>query len=185
MKEVKNVKNSFQKMEYRYLPEIVYGGIDGAVTTFAVVAGAMGASLSAIIILILGFANLIGDGFSMSISNYLSTKSEKELHPRHKHSFGKPPVKTALATFFSFLIVGFIPLFPFVLSALIKTTYLISSQFLYSFILTGLALIVVGIFKAEIVKKHPVRSAIETFVIGGIAAALAFGVGYLMKIIVG
>lgn len=182
---MKEAKNSFQKMEYKYLPEIVYGGIDGAVTTFAVVSGAMGASLSSAVILILGFANLIGDGFSMSTSNYLSTKSEKELHPKHRFSFGKPPIKTALATFFSFLIVGFIPLFPFVLSTLIKTSYLISSQFIYSFVLTGLALIIVGIFKGEIVKKHPIRSAIETLVIGGIAAGLAFGVGHFMRIILG
>ena len=56
-----------KKLEKRYLPEFVYGGIDGAVTTFAVVAGVIGASLSPAIVLILGFANLFADGFSMDI----------------------------------------------------------------------------------------------------------------------
>ncbi len=58
------------------LPEFVYGGIDGAITTFAVVAGAAGAHLESSIVIILGFANLIADGFSMSVGSYLSRKSE-------------------------------------------------------------------------------------------------------------
>ena len=52
-----------------YLSEFVYGGIDGAVTTFAVVAGATGASFEVKILLVLGFANLIADGFSMSVGS--------------------------------------------------------------------------------------------------------------------
>lgn len=61
------------------IEDFVYGAADGAVTTFAVVAGALGASLSPAIILILGFANLFADGLSMSIGSYLSTKTRREL----------------------------------------------------------------------------------------------------------
>ncbi|MEX0882520.1 MAG: VIT1/CCC1 transporter family protein [Cyclobacteriaceae bacterium] len=68
-----------------YLREFVYGGIDGAVTTFAVVAGAVGANLDPAIIIILGFANLFADGLSMSIGAYLSSKSEKENYHKHKN----------------------------------------------------------------------------------------------------
>lgn len=60
------------------IEDFVYGGTDGAITTFAVVSGAFGASLSISVILILGFANLLADGFSMSIGNYLSGKTHKE-----------------------------------------------------------------------------------------------------------
>ena len=67
-----------------YLGEFVYGGIDGAVTTFAVVAGAVGASLDSAVIIILGFANLLADGFAMSVGAYLSTKSEKDNYEKHK-----------------------------------------------------------------------------------------------------
>ena len=59
--------------------DFVYGASDGVVTTFAVVAGALGASLSPSIVLILGFANLFADGLSMSIGSYLSAKTKKEL----------------------------------------------------------------------------------------------------------
>jgi vacuolar iron transporter family protein len=61
-----------------YLRDWVYGGIDGAVTTFAVVAGVVGAELSNRVVLILGAANLVADGFSMAASNYSGTKTEHE-----------------------------------------------------------------------------------------------------------
>lgn len=62
----------------QYIKSVVYGGLDGIVTTFAVVAGVTGASLSSGIVLVLGFANLIADGLSMAVGDYLSTKSENE-----------------------------------------------------------------------------------------------------------
>ena len=63
---------------HSYLRDWIYGGIDGAVTTFAVVAGVVGAQLSTKIILIIGLANILADGFSMAASNYLGTKSEQD-----------------------------------------------------------------------------------------------------------
>ncbi len=62
----------------RYIKSLVYGGLDGIITTFAVVAGVAGAALSPGIVLILGFANLIADGLSMAIGDYLSTRAEQE-----------------------------------------------------------------------------------------------------------
>lgn len=62
----------------KYIGDMVYGALDGIITTFAVVAGAAGAALSMGIVLILGFANLLADGLSMGVGNYLSTKSEEE-----------------------------------------------------------------------------------------------------------
>ena len=67
-----------------YLGEFVYGGIDGSVTTFAVVAGAVGAGLDASVIIILGFANLLADGFSMSVGAYLSSKTERDNYYKHQ-----------------------------------------------------------------------------------------------------
>ena len=61
-----------------HIKSAVYGGLDGTITTFALVAGVAGASLGAGIVLILGFANLIADGISMAVGDYLSTKSQQE-----------------------------------------------------------------------------------------------------------
>ncbi len=74
----------FRRFEH-YLGEFVYGGIDGSVTTFAVVSGAVGAGLDSAIIIILGFANLLADGFSMSVGAYLSSKSEKDNYHKHRN----------------------------------------------------------------------------------------------------
>jgi VIT1/CCC1 family predicted Fe2+/Mn2+ transporter len=64
--------------KHSYLKDAVYGAIDGTVTTFAVVAGVVGAGLSTQTILILGVANLLADGFSMAVSNYMGTKTENQ-----------------------------------------------------------------------------------------------------------
>jgi len=62
-----------------FLKDIIYGGLDGIITTFAIVSGVAGANLSTSIILILGVANLLADGFSMAVGNYMGTKAEIEL----------------------------------------------------------------------------------------------------------
>lgn len=61
-----------------HLRDGVYGAVDGAVTTLAVVTGALGAQLSAGVVLVLGFANLVGDGFSMAVGNALGVRAERE-----------------------------------------------------------------------------------------------------------
>lgn len=65
-----------------YIGSMVYGALDGIVTTFAVVSGVAGAELGAKVILILGIGNLVADGFSMGTGDYLSTKSEREYYDR-------------------------------------------------------------------------------------------------------
>lgn len=69
----------------QYIGDVVYGAIDGIVTTFAVVSGVAGASLSSGIVLILGFANLFADGLSMAMGNYLGIKSELEYKQRERY----------------------------------------------------------------------------------------------------
>jgi vacuolar iron transporter family protein len=67
---------------HHYIRDLVFGAMDGTVTTFAVVAGALGASLSPGIIVVLGLANLLADGFSMAVGNLLGTRAEQQLHSR-------------------------------------------------------------------------------------------------------
>ena len=170
-----------------YLPEFVYGGIDGAVTTFSVVAGATGAALAPSVMLILGFADIFAGGFAIAVSNYLSIKSQLDLHRGHRDykefvKLGKHPVKAACAEFFSFALIGLIPLFSFIFPLL--SPGLESSQFTTSVFLTALALASVGAIKGVVVKKHWIRSSIETLLIGGFAAVLAFAVGKAVSLII-
>lgn len=166
----------------KYLPEFVYGATDGVVTTFAVVTGVIGAQLSPLIVLILGFANLFADGFSMALSDYLSVRSENEVDKKTK-KFEKNPKKTALVTFLSFSSIGFTPILPFALG--IFFTPIKQYQILLSIILTAIAFIIIGAVKGEVVGKHKVRSALETLVVGGIAATISFLVGYLLRSFIG
>jgi DNA damage-binding protein 1 len=61
-----------------WIKNVVYGGLDGIITTFAVVAGSVGAGLSRQVLLILGFSSLVADAFSMGMGDALSTKAEHQ-----------------------------------------------------------------------------------------------------------
>ena len=62
-----------------YIKDYVYGAVDGTITTFAIISGVMGANLSPKIVIILRIANLVADGFSMAVSNFLGTRAQQEL----------------------------------------------------------------------------------------------------------
>jgi VIT1/CCC1 family predicted Fe2+/Mn2+ transporter len=70
------------KSGVNYLRDWIYGGIDGAITTFAILAGVAGANLSAEIMLIVGLANLLADGFALAAGDYSATKSERDDYER-------------------------------------------------------------------------------------------------------
>jgi VIT1/CCC1 family predicted Fe2+/Mn2+ transporter len=80
------IAKRLSQTKHSYLRDWVYGGIDGVVTTFAVVAGVKGAHLSPLVIIILGLANLFGDGFSMAAANFIGTKTEAEEHKFYEQS---------------------------------------------------------------------------------------------------
>jgi VIT1/CCC1 family predicted Fe2+/Mn2+ transporter len=71
-----------QRPSPSYLHDFIYGAVDGAVTTFAVVAGVAGASLNETVVIILGGANLVADGFSMAASNFLGSRAERQQRDR-------------------------------------------------------------------------------------------------------
>ena len=220
----------------------MYGATDGAVTTFAVVAGVVGASLSPTIVLILGFANLLADGLSMAVGNYLSAKTrleyiektrkreeweidnlaeqeKQEIRDIYANKGFKEeileeivriitsrrkvwvdtmmreelgliesktrPLDTSITTFVAFNSVGLIPLFPFVVMFAAGLAVITSSDaFTYSIALTGVAFFLIGSVKGRMVQKPLIKSGINTLLIGGIAASVAFVVGYILNIVV-
>lgn len=223
-----------------HLQDFIYGSIDGAVTTFAIVAGVVGASLSTNIILILGFANLFADGFSMAIGNYQASKAQQEfiamkrkneeyeidnfeeqekqeirdiyekkgfkdelldeivriITSRRKvwvdtmmrEELGlveddRCPLNTAFSTFVGFNVIGLIPLLPFVILYVFDFG-INSNAFWYSIVFTGIAFFLVGMIKGKMVQKSIFRSGLGTMIIGGMAAFVAYFVGYSLNLLV-
>lgn len=164
---------------YRYLGEFVYGGIDGTITTFAVVAGSVGAGLDTNVIVILGFANLLADGFAMSIGAYLSANSERDKDQDHASS--KSPIFVGLSTYISFLIMGFIPLFIYVIDLFQDVSW---NLFVIASILTGIVFIVIGALKALVTNGKYVKAIAQTLILGALAAMVAFYVGDVLEKIV-
>jgi VIT1/CCC1 family predicted Fe2+/Mn2+ transporter len=70
--------------EHSYLGDFVLGAVDGTVTTFAIVAGAAGAGMSAGVACVLGLANVVADGFSMAASNYLKSRADRQIVERFR-----------------------------------------------------------------------------------------------------
>jgi VIT1/CCC1 family predicted Fe2+/Mn2+ transporter len=219
----------------------VYGAIDGAVTTFAIVTGVIGASLSPSIIVILGFANLLADGFSMAIGNYLSVKTQNEFIQRErkreeweidnrideekqeirdiyskkgfKEEFleeivriitsrrkvwidtmmreelglveGKyTPLVSAVNTFVGFNTIGIIPLIPFILVYLSSSNISISNALFYSIVATASSFYLIGSIRGKVVHKPMVASGFNTVLIGGVAAAVSYCIGYILSTII-
>jgi len=174
------MKTQKDKKKNSYLPEFVYGSMDGLVTTFAIVTGSIGAALPAGIILIIGFANVLADAFSMGSSSYLSAVSEESIH---EHTHKKRPIRKSIVTFISFAVVGLIPLLPF-LAAYIEplfAPYAIKT----SIIATMTAFAGVGYISGLKLGKNPMRTALRNVLIGGSAAVIAFGVGHALSKVFG
>lgn len=155
--------------------DAVFASDDGLITTFAVVAGSAGATLSPSIVLILGFANLFADGLSMATGRYLGVKSELDYEKAEEKHFEahSSPIKTALITYVAFIVAGFVPLIPFVLG--------IGKSFFLSAVLVALSLFVVGGFRSYFTKKKWLTSGIEMLTVGGLAAGVAYLVGYFVE----
>lgn len=223
-----------------YLREIVYGGVDGIVTTFAVVAGFTGASAGAVAakysiaaVLLFGLANLFADGASMGLGNFLSIRSDKNIYrnARKKEAaevknnreeeiqetmfllqekgFSKEdaesltniyqkndefwtdfmmqyelemdnpenenPLYTGLATFFSFIIFGFIPLSPYLVTSDVQ------AAFTGSVVATFLALVILGVIRVQATKEKPFQTIVEMVFIGGTSAVIAYIVGIFFR----
>lgn len=158
------------------LRDAVFASDDGIITTFAVVAGATGAQLAPRVVLILGFANLVADGFSMATGIYMGAKSESELEKAEGDSHWKYdyPLKQGIVTYLSFILAGFLPLIPFLLG--------VNLGFDYSVVIVGLSLFMVGVLKGLYSKKMWFKSGLEVLLIGGAAAFMAYFVGHFVDI---
>lgn len=157
-----------------YLRDIVYGALDGIVTTLAIVAGATGAALEPRVGLILGIANLVADGVSMGASNYLGLKAE--LEQTGASVAREQPLRHGLATTAAFAVAGAIPLLAYFVPYPMGITV-----FGWAAGFSIAALSVLGIVRARVAGQRPVRSVAEVLVVGVLVGASAYGIGVLAQ----
>jgi VIT1/CCC1 family predicted Fe2+/Mn2+ transporter len=225
--------------DHSYLKDFIYGAIDGAITTFAIVAGVAGAGMSAGVVIILGLANLLADGFSMAVSNFLGTRAEHQLGEKARleeeehiklfpegereeirrifsrkgfegeelehvvevitsdrkrwvdtmvqEELGLPldlpsEWKAGWTTFAAFVVAGSVPLLPYLINWVWPGT--IGALFPVSIIMTAVVFSLVGTAKSRFVEQRWFTAAAETVIIGGVAAAIAYGIGAALSGIV-
>jgi len=163
---------SLHGLARHYLGDLVYGANDGIITTFAVVAGVAGASLPARTILILGFANLLADGFSMGASNVLAIRSGEAVRASDGLGVEEPfAVRHGTATFLAFVLAGAVPLVAYLFPGSIE------GRFPAAAVLTLVTLFCVGALRSFVTRVGWFKSGIEMFVLGAVAAGVAYGVG--------
>jgi len=222
--------------EKNYLRDFIYGAIDGSITTFAIVAGVAGAGLSATVVVILGLANMLADGFSMAVGNYLGIRAENQLRDKTRRQEMREialypegereevrqifaakgfegnaldtivdtitsderlwvdtmlqdehgltlesanPLLAASITFVAFLSLGVLPLLPFLIDAV--SPGVITHPYLSSCATTAIAFIIIGVAKGAQVGSSRSVAALETLLMGGVAALLAYGIGYALN----
>jgi VIT1/CCC1 family predicted Fe2+/Mn2+ transporter len=162
-------------MARHYIRDLVYGANDGIVTTFAVVAGVAGGELSRTAVLVVGAANLVADGLSMAVGNFLSIRAnesarEAENLPEEEAA----PARHALATFLAFVIAGAVPLVPYVIPDHEP------GRLAWSVVLTFIALFTVGALRSTVTVDRWWRAGLEMLGLGAIVAAAAYGAGALI-----
>ena len=157
-----------------YLRDLIYGANDGIITTLAIVTGVTGAALQPRIVLILGMAHLLADGFSMGASNFLSIRSDEAARRADGRDSIEPfPVRHGLVTFAAFVVAGVVPLLSYI-------TDLGEAAFVVAVVLTVLALFAVGASRAAVTDGTWWRSGLEMTAVGVAAATVAYVVGALI-----
>jgi vacuolar iron transporter family protein len=171
----------------KYLKSAVFGASDGIITTFAIVAGVMGAGLAVEIILILGLANMVADGISMAVGDFLGERSKYKMDKdQGKRVSDKGLWKTSLVTFVSFVLAGSLPLSPYIFMIFgaglwPDIDFSQDQQFQLSILATGGAMFFVGSLRTFLTKGKWWKNGLEMLLIGGVAAVAAYLVGFLVK----
>ena len=148
----------------RYLSELIYGGMDGIITTIAIIGAALGSQLNNEYIVMIGGSSLVADGLSMGISRYNSLLDDVDSSCKGKKINA---IYSGMATFIYFLVFGMIPLIPFIFFHQLESVF---SLFL---ICSAVSFLIIGWIKGEKSGKKT-RDIISTILLGSAAASISY-----------
>ncbi|KKU44077.1 MAG: hypothetical protein UX60_C0011G0007 [Berkelbacteria bacterium GW2011_GWA2_46_7] len=159
-------------MRRGYLRNFVFGAEDSLVSTVGLLSGISFAGLANREVILSGVILILVESISMGAGVYLSEDSANELpEPGEQDN----TIADAGIMLISYLLIGLIPLLPYIFSADTKV------GFYYSVGFSLISLFCLGLFKGYVVGKHPVYSAIKVFIVGGLVTTIAVSVGLLIK----
>jgi len=143
------------------------GGVDGVITSFAVVAGASAASLTTRSLFVVGVSSVIADGFSMGISEFLSSTSERRATRDEEARASIRPAAFGAACFSSFVACGAVPILSFVLA---RGSILSCAMF------SLVELMLLGAARTLVTGEELLVGLVQTASLGAAAGAVAYGV---------
>lgn len=163
-----------------YIRDLIYGATDGVITTFAVVAGVTGGTLGPSTVVILGVANLIADGLSMGVGNYLGIRSDERVREAQQlPELEAFPARHGVATFTAFVMAGAVPLAPYVFPGIV------TSRFAASTLLSLVVLFTVGAARARIGTGTWWKNGVEILALGVLVGVAAYYAGAAVAGLVG
>jgi VIT1/CCC1 family predicted Fe2+/Mn2+ transporter len=154
-----------------YIRDLVYGANDGIITTFAVVAGVAGGSLSHAAVLVIGAANLAADGVAMGVGNLLAIRAHESARAADNLPEEEAyPWKHGAATLVAFIGAGSLPLVPYLLP-------MTEGHLGWSAAFAMASLFGVGLARAALTHERWWRSGLEMLGLGGVVAIAAYAAG--------
>jgi VIT1/CCC1 family predicted Fe2+/Mn2+ transporter len=163
-----------------YIRDLVYGANDGVITTFAVVAGVTGGTLSPRTVLVLGVANLLADGLSMGVGNYLGIRSDERVREAQQlPELEAYPVRHGAATFLAFVTAGAVPLVPYVIPGIA------GDRFVLSTVMSLIVLFGVGAARARVGTGGWLKNGVEMLGLGVVVGIVAYYAGALVAAMIG
>mmetsp|Transcript_20512 Transcript_20512/g.44419 ORF Transcript_20512/g.44419 Transcript_20512/m.44419 type:complete len:278 (-) Transcript_20512:108-941(-) len=240
--ETKSATEDGHQREGGLVKPVIFGGLDGILTSFAIVAGAAGGNLSAEVVLILGFSNIFADALSMGVGEFLSSKANNEwiLSERRReewelenfpegeikemveiyenkgmtHQDAKlvietmakykdffidimmqqeldlqvpdddhviESVKEGVVMFMAFAFFGAMPLLGYVIFPSLFPNMDSEYLFLSACVVTGVVLFLMGCIKSFFTAQQALQSGLETLLLGGACATVAFTIGQVVQ----
>ena len=173
-----------QSLLHRHVRGVVFGGMDGILTTFALLAAAAGSHETTMALtLVIGISTVLADALSMGAGEYLSAKAEAEISTPDASEAG--PVEKGVAMFIAFTCFGAIPLLSYLIAALWVRGLGAAASFQITVAVTGFTLFVLGTVKSTFGDGIWWQSGAEVTAIGGAAASVAYysaqGVDWLVQ----
>lgn len=161
-----------QKNYKDYLQSAMFGFNDALVSTTGVIVGVAAGTGNKDVVILAGVVTILVEALSMGSGQYLSLRSARQLE---KAESFKMPAISGVVMFVSYFLAGLVPLLSILLFPIEYSAYVAIAASLT-------CLLVLGYVKGRVVGTSPVRSALEVFIIGGIATAVGLIAGNLLTV---